>query len=188
MLRMAIPLFCMFTLPPFIMAWLFGPASVYASEREGVGTAIMGHVFGLSGLMAVLLMMPVSRWLAGRKPHLSMLAWSVAYSVGCLLVAATDGYWLALSMIIMGEIIVVPVPSALTVLLAPDDPRGNCLGVFGVGPSLGWFRSTFIGGILYDTFDNGRIMWGILAAFGTLSALAMMPLWLRTMITRQGPG
>lgn len=173
---MAFLLLCMFPLPPFIMAWLLGPASVYASEREGIGSAIMGPVFGLSGLMVVLLRMPVSRWLAGRKPYLSMLAWSVAYSVGCLLVAATDGYWLALSMIIMGEIIVVPVPSALTELLAPDDPRGNCLGVFGVGPSFGWFGSTFIGGILYDTFDNGRIMWGILVAFEALSALALMPL------------
>ncbi len=88
------------------MAWRVGPTSVYANGREGI--AIMGPVFGL---MAVLLRMPVSQWLVGRKLYLSILAGSVAYSVGCLPVAATDGNWLALPMIIMGEIIVVPAPS-----------------------------------------------------------------------------
>ena len=82
--------------------------------------------------------------------------------------------------ITLGEIIVVPVSNALTVLLAPDDSRGEYLGVFGVVSSFGWFGSTFIGGILYDTYENGWMMWGILASFGALTALAMVPLWLRT--------
>jgi MFS family permease len=82
--------------------------------------------------------------------------------------------------ITIGEMIVVPVSNALTVLLAPDDSRGKYLGVFGVVSSFGWFGSTFIGGILYDTYDNGWIMWGILASLGVLTALAMIPLWLST--------
>ena len=55
------------------MAWRFGPTSVYANGREGI--AIMGPVFGL---MTVLPRMPVSQWLVGRKPYLSILAGSVA--------------------------------------------------------------------------------------------------------------
>ncbi|MHC1709583.1 MAG: MDR family MFS transporter [Methanomassiliicoccales archaeon] len=177
-------LFCLFALPLFIMSGQFGSTyTVYANERIGIDTATIGLVFGLNGIMVVLMQMPISRWLTERNPYMGMLAGSVVYSVGYLLVAAvTDGYWLALSMIIitMGEIIVVPVSNALTVLLAPDDSRGKYLGVFGVVSSFGWFGSTFVGGILYDTYDNGWIMWGILSSFGLLTALAMIPLWLRT--------
>lgn len=177
-------LFCLFTLPLFVMSGQFGSTyTVYANERVGIDTVTIGLVFGLNGLMVVLLQMPISRWLTERNPYMGMLAGSVVYSVGYLLVAAvTDGWWLALTMIIitLGEIIVVPVSNALTVLLAPDDSRGKYLGVFGVISSFGWFGSTFIGGILYDTYENGWMMWGILASFGALTALAMVPLWLRT--------
>ena len=177
-------LFCLFTLPLFIMSGQFGSTyTVFANDRVGIDTATIGLVFGLNGIMVVLLQMPISRWLTERNPYAGMLAGSVVYSIGFLLVAAvTDGYWLALTMIIitLGEIIVVPVSNALTVLLAPDDSRGKYLGVFGVVSSFGWFGSTFIGGMLYDTYDNGWIMWGILASFGLITALAMIPLWLRT--------
>jgi len=177
-------LFCLFSLPLFIMAGQFGSTyTVYANDRIGIDTASIGLVFGLNGIMVVLMQMPISRWLTERDPYVGMLLGSIVYSIGFLLVAAvTDTYWLALTMIIItiGEIIVVPVSNALTVLLAPDDSRGKYLGVFGVVSSFGWFGSTFIGGVLYDTYDNGWIMWGILASFGFLTALAMIPLWLRT--------
>ena len=183
-------LFCLFTLPLFIMSGQFGSIyTVYANERIGIDTATIGLVFGLNGVMVVLMQMPISRWLTERDPYMGMLAGSVVYAIGYLLVAAvTDGYWLALSMVIitMGEMIVVPVSNALTVLLAPDDSRGKYLGVFGVVSSFGWFGSTFIGGVLYDTFDNGWMMWGILASFGLLTALTMIPLWMRTRTKAEG--
>jgi len=72
-LRRAIPPALHVPPPPFIMAWRVGPTSVYANGREGI--AIMGPVFGL---MTVLPRMPVSQWLVGRKPYLSILAGSVA--------------------------------------------------------------------------------------------------------------
>jgi len=185
-------LFCLFTLPLFIMSGQFGSTyTVYANERVGIDTATIGLVFGLNGIMVVLLQMPISRWLTERDPYMGMLAGSIVYAVGYLLVAAvTDGYWLALTMVIitMEEIIVVPVSNALTVLLAPDDSRGKYLGVFGVVSSFGWFGSTFIGGVLYDTFENGWIMWGILASFGALTALAMIPLWLSTRTASSAKG
>lgn len=179
-------LFCLFSLPLFIMSGQFGSTyTVYANERVGIDTAIIGLVFGLNGVMVVLLQMPISRWLAERDPYIGMLVGSLVYSAGYLLVAAvTDGYWLAMTMIIitLGEIIVVPVSNALTVLLAPEDSRGKYLGVFGVVTSFGWFGSTFIGGVLYDTFENGWVMWGIISSFGLMTALAMVPLWLSSRI------
>ncbi|MCX6650552.1 MAG: hypothetical protein NT131_02695 [Methanomassiliicoccales archaeon] len=41
--------------------------------------------------------------------------------------------------------------------------------------SFGWFGSTFIGDILYDTYDNGWMMCGILAFLGLVMAVGMLP-------------
>ena len=64
------------------------------------------------------------------------------------------------------EMIVVPVSNSLTVFLAPDDERGKYLGIFGLISSFGWFGSTFFGGLLYDMYQNGWMLWGMLAALG----------------------
>jgi MFS family permease len=149
----------------------------------GIDTATIGLMFALNGIMVVLMQMPISRWLTERNAYMGMVLGSVVYAVGFLLIAAvTDSIGLAISMVIitMGEMIVVPVSNSLTVLLAPDDARGKYLGLFGLVTSFGWFGSTFVGGVLYDSYDNGWIMWGILAILGLVTAVGMLPLWART--------
>jgi len=177
-------LFCIVCIPMYIMSGQFGSTyTVYANERMGIDTATIGLMFALNGIMVVLMQMPISRWLTERNAYMGMVLGSVVYAVGFLLIAAvTDSIGLAISMVIitMGEMIVVPVSNSLTVLLAPDDARGKYLGLFGFVTSFGWFGSTFVGGVLYDTYDNGWIMWGILAILGLVTAVGMLPLWART--------
>lgn len=157
-------LFCLICLPMFIMAGQFGSTyTVYANERVGIDTATIGAVFGLNGIMVVLMQMPISRWLNDRNPYMGMALGSVVYALGFLFIAAvTDSVGLAITMVVItvGEMMIVPVSNSLTVLLAPDDERGKYLGLFGLVSSFGWFGSTFVGGILYDTYDNGWIIWG----------------------------
>jgi len=174
-------LFCVICVPMYIMSGQFGSTyTVYANERIGIDTATIGLVFSLNGIMVVLMQMPISRWLTEKNSYLSMVLGTVVYAIGFLLIAAvTESIGLAITMIIItiGEMIVVPVSNNLTVLLAPDDERGKYLGIFGLVSSFGWFGSTFIGGLLYDTYDNGWIMWGVLAFLGLVTAVAMLPLW-----------
>jgi MFS family permease len=177
-------LFCVVCIPMYIMSGQFGSTyTVYANERIGIDTATIGLVFALNGIMVVLMQMPISRWLTERNQYMAMVFGSIIYAIGFLLIAAvTDSIGLAVTMIIitLGEMIVVPVSNTLTVLLAPDDERGTYLGIFGLVSSFGWFGSTFIGGLLCDTYDNGWMIWGILASLGLLTAVAMLPLWART--------
>ena len=177
-------LFCLICLPMFIMAGQFGSTyTVYANERVGIDTATIGAVFGLNGIMVVLMQMPISRWLNDRNPYMGMALGSVVYALGFLFIAAvTDSVGLAITMVVItvGEMMIVPVSNSLTVLLAPDDERGKYLGLFGLVSSFGWFGSTFVGGILYDTYDNGWIIWGTLAFLGMVTAVGMLPFWART--------
>ncbi|MFA5311938.1 MAG: MFS transporter [Methanomassiliicoccales archaeon] len=179
-------LFCIVCIPMYIMSGQFGSTyTVFANERIGIDTATIGLVFALNGIMVVLMQMPISRFLTERNPYMGMAAGTVIYSLGFLLIAAvTDGFGLAITMVIitLGEMIVVPVSTSLTVFLSPDDERGRYLGIFGLISSFGWFGSSFIGGILYDSFDNGWAMWGILAFLGMITAVCLLPLWAQTSV------
>lgn len=177
-------LFCIFCIPLFIMSGQFGSTyTVYANERIGIDTGTIGLVFALNGIMVVLMQMPISRWLTEKDPYVGMVLGSVVYSAGFLLIAAiSDSVGLAITMVVItiGEMIVVPVSNSLTVFLAPDDERGKYLGIFGLISSFGWFGSTFFGGLLYDMYQDGWMLWGILAALGMMTAIAMVPLWAKT--------
>lgn len=107
---------------------------------------------------------------------------TVLYAVGYLFVAGvTDGITLAMTMVIItiGEMIVVPVSTDLTVSMSIETERGKYLGIFGLIGSFGWFGSTLVGGILYDNLSNGWLFWGSISSLGMVTAVAMMVLWTR---------
>jgi MFS family permease len=177
-------IFCLVCLPMFLMAGQFSTTyTVYANERVGIDTVTIGLVFGLNGLMVVLMQMPLARALERRDKYLAMALGTTLYAVGYLFVAAvTDGMMLALTMVIItiGEMIVVPVSTDLTVSMSSETERGKYLGIFGLIGSFGWFGSTLVGGLLYDNISSGWMLWGSIAALGMITMVAMIPLWLRT--------
>lgn len=177
-------IFCWICLPMFLMAGQFSTTyTVYANERIGIDTVTIGLVFGLNGLMVVLMQMPIARALERRDKYLAMALGTTLYAIGYLFVAAvSDGMMLALTMVIItiGEMIVVPVSTDLTVSMSSETERGKYLGIFGLIGSFGWFGSTLVGGMLYDNIMSGWLLWGSIAALGMITTIAMIPLWLRT--------
>ncbi len=172
--------FCIILMPMFIMSGQFGVIYVvFANERVGIDTAVIGAVFALNGLMVVLLQFPIARWLEGRNYYLAMGGGSLIYAIGYLMIAPiTDGLGLALTMVVItiGEMVVVPVATNLTVEMSPDDQRGKYLGIFGLFGSIGWFASSLVGGIMYDNITSGWVLWGIVAFLGVVSAVGLLPL------------
>lgn len=172
--------FCFILMPMFIMSGQFGVIYVvFANERVGIDTAVIGAVFALNGLMVVLLQFPIARWLEGRNYYLAMGGGSLLYAVGYLMIApVTDGLGLALTMVVitLGEMVVVPVAMNLTVDMSPEDQRGKYLGIFGLFGSVGWFTSSLVGGIMYDNFTSGWVLWGFVAFLGVVTAVGLVPL------------
>jgi MFS family permease len=127
----------------------------------------------------VLLQFPFARWLQGRNYYLAMGGGSLIYAIGYLMIAPiTDGLGLALTMVVItiGEMVVVPVATNLTVEMSPDDQRGKYLGIFGLFGSIGWFASSLVGGVMYDNISSGWVLWGIVAFLGVVSAVGLLPL------------
>jgi MFS family permease len=181
--------FCIVCIPMFLMSGQFGTTyTVYANERLHIDTFTIGMVFGLNGVMVVALQMPLARALEKRDKYLAMTLGTVLYAVGYLFVAgATDGLTLAMTMVVItiGEMIVVPVSTDLTVSMSSETERGKYLGIFGLIGSFGWFGSTLVGGILYDNLSNGWLFWGSISMLGMITAVAMLFLWTRV---RSGKG
>jgi MFS family permease len=175
--------FCLICIPMFLMSGQFGTTyTVYANERVHIDTLTIGLVFGLNGLMVVALQLPIARALEKRDKYLAMTAGTVLYAVGYLFVAGvTDGLTLAMTMVVItiGEMIVVPVSTDLTVSMSGETERGKYLGIFGLIGSFGWFGSTLVGGILFDNLSNGWLLWGSIASMGMVTAVAMVVLWIR---------
>jgi MFS family permease len=170
--------FCIVCIPMFLMSGQFGTTyTVYANERIHIDTLTIGLVFGLNGVMVVFLQMPLARALEKRDKYLAMALGTVIYGVGYFLVAGvSDGITLAVTMVIItvGEMIVVPVSTDLTVSMSSETERGKYLGIFGLIGSFGWFGSTLVGGILYDNLSNGWLFWGSISAMGMVTAVALV--------------
>ncbi|OPY34855.1 MAG: multidrug resistance protein MdtH [Methanomassiliicoccales archaeon PtaU1.Bin124] len=176
-------LFCLACIPMFIMSGQFATTySVYANERVGIDTFTIGLVFGLNGLMVVLMQMPLARWLEPWNKYLAMALGTAIYTIGYFMVGLVfDGLTLGLSMFVItiGEMVVVPVSTDLSVSMATEDEKGKYLGVFGLITSVGWFGSTLIGGVLYDVISVGWLLWSAISLLGVVTLLALLPLWLR---------
>ncbi len=175
--------FCFICIPMFLMAGQFGTTyTVFANERVHINTLTIGLVFGINGVMVVLLQMPLARVLEKRDRYLAMTAGTALYALGYFFVAGVwDGISLAMTMVVItiGEMIVVPVSTDLTVSMSSESERGKYLGIFGLIGSFGWFGSTLIGGLLYDNLTNAWLFWGAISAMGMVTVAAMVVLWAR---------
>ncbi len=175
--------FCFICIPMFLMSGQFGTTyTVFANERVHIDTLTIGLVFGLNGVMVVALQMPLARALEKRDKYLAMTAGTALYAVGYFFVAGVwDGITLAMTMVVItiGEMIVVPVSTDLTVSMSSETERGKYLGIFGLIGSFGWFGSTLVGGLLYDNLTNAWLFWGSISAMGMVTVIAMVVLWAR---------
>jgi MFS family permease len=175
--------FCFIMIPMIIMSGQFGTTfTVYSNDRLGIDTTTIGMVFALNGLMVVLFQIPLARWLGRRNMYLGMAGGTLLYCIGYFsLAAVTNGLWLAVAMAVVtvGELIVVPISTDLTVSMSGEDERGKYLGIFGLISSFGWFSASLVGGLLYDNVTNNWVLWGIISGLGVISIIGLMPLWFK---------
>ena len=175
--------FCIILILMIVMSGQFGTTfTVYSSDRLLLSTTVIGLVFGLNGLMVVLFQIPIARWLGKRNMYLGMAGGTLLYCLGYLsLAAVTDGFGLALAMVVitLGELVVVPISMDLTVAMSGEEERGKYLGIYGLITSFGWFSASLVGGVLYDSLTDNWLLWSAVSALGLLTVLGMVPLWSR---------
>ncbi len=145
-----------FTLVQMTTALMWVLLSVYLKTHFGISERLYGWLPTTNALMVVFLQVAITR-ATRTKPAGKVMGWGAVFYILAPLVVALSagfwGFWIAMVLMTLGELIVVPRASAYAANLAPVDKRGRYLSLYGltwnvasgVSPVLGGFLSDLVG-------------------------------------------
>ena len=158
---------------------------VYAKENYAVPERAYGFIMATNAAMVVLLQYATTRR-TRRYASLPVLAvGSGFYALGVGMVGLSSGFagfWLAMVVLTIGEMIMIPTSTALTANLAPPDMRGRYMSVYALTWGLGFGIGPVIGGLLNDNLAPVAI-WVFGALVGGLAAATFVVLARRIRLT-----
>jgi MFS family permease len=148
---------------------MYSTLSVYLRDVHGIGTQGYGLLMSLNAFMVVLLQFAVTRRTKRYPEMLMMAAGTALYMVGFTAYGFVQVYALfvfSTLVITLGEMIVIPVGSALVARLAPEAMRGRYLAIFGLAWAVPSATGPWMAGLVLDNY-NPNLVWylsGLLAA------------------------
>ncbi len=144
---------------------MYNSLSVFLRDTHGVTTQVFGLLMIASPIMVILFQFSVTRAVKSRPPFVMMMLATFFYMIGFGMFGFVAATWLfaaALVIITIGEMIHMPIASALVANFAPEDKRGRYMAVSG----LAWGIPSIIGpsaaGLILDNF-NPYLLWYVAA-------------------------
>lgn len=157
-----------------VMSQLVAPMSVHATAHGGLTESQVGFLFGINGVIVVVLQRAATR-LASRFPlSRAAAAGCLFYLVGWSWIAFARGWWpmaLGMAVVTLGEIVISPSLEALAANLAPPRLKGRFLGFQGLLQSLGQALGPLLGGLGHEHL-SGRWVPAPWLAAGALAGAA----------------
>lgn len=162
----------------FVYLQMYGSLSVYLRDVHGISERGYSWVLFTSAIIVVLFQFWVSRVSKKYPPMLVMAAGAVLYMVGFSaygFVTTFPLFLLAMVVITFGEMLVVPVGSALAAFFAPEDMRGRYMAVFGLSWAIPGTIGPVAAGLVMDNL-NPNLVWyagGVLCFVSALSLILL---------------
>ncbi len=160
---------------------MYNSLSVYLRDNHGVTAQGYGFLLTSSAIVVIFFQFWTTRVIKTRPPFVMMALGSLFYMIGFGMFGFVSAYALfvlAIVVVTIGEMIVMPVSSALAANFAPEDKRGRYMAVFG----LLWQIPATVGptaaGIILDNY-NPNLLWYIGGVLCAVAALAYYALHLR---------
>jgi predicted MFS family arabinose efflux permease len=149
-----------------VVFWQFQVTLPLDMARHGFGPAPFGRVLAVNGFVIAFLQ-PWSTLVTARVSARRVLALAsilVGVGYGSYAFCTTEREWaLATAVWTVGEILALPVASAVVAEMSPADLRGRYQGAFGLCFGVGMLAAPMIGCALLDAFGS-RALW--LGCFG----------------------
>jgi len=152
--------------------------AVYIKVNFGILEATYSWIPTTNALMVVFLQVFITQVAKNHRDTKIMPIGAAFYTAAMLIVGLSSqfwGFWLAMVVMTLGELITAPTATTFVANLAPPDQRGRYLGIFG----LTWHVAAAVGslaaGVLTDTIGI-RSPWFAAAAVGVFSVLAFVTL------------
>ena len=170
--------FAKFLVPSLFLFMVMGmmgfALAMYYNEVRGIPTSEVGMVFGLNGLLVVLLQERVGRFISKRNAIKWLTYGSIIYYASYSLVAFIGNFYLAMADVVaitMGEMMVSPLAQALAMNMAEADRRGQYMGLFNLATSIGRSAGSVLASETMQVYlYNPIILWQILSIPALLAA------------------
>ncbi|MEW6034182.1 MAG: MFS transporter, partial [Chloroflexota bacterium] len=163
-----------------VMGQMVSTLSVYTVDRAGFSNGQYGTLLTLNGVLVALLQYPVTRVLERTGRATVLVAGSLLYGAGYLVLAWVGGFPLAavsMTIVTLGEIVLAPTTLAVVGELSPHGWRGRYMGLYGLSETVGMSLGPMVGGLLLDAFPTQPLsIWGTIALLG-VAAAAGFGLW-----------
>jgi MFS family permease len=157
---------------------MYSTLSVYLRDVHGVPPQGYGFLTSANAILVVVAQIWITRRIRRYPPMVMMAVGTLLYMAGFLsygFVSVYLAFLAAMLVITVGEMIVVPISSALVARFAPADMRGRYIAIAG----LSWGIPSAIGplaaGIILDNY-NPNLVWyaaGVLAAVAAAGFLVL---------------
>jgi MFS family permease len=161
---------------------MYNSLSVFLRDTHGMSTQVFGFLMIASPIAVILFQFSITRIVKTRPPFLMMALATFFYMIGFGMygfVASTWLFALALVIITIGEMIHMPIASALVANFAPEDKRGRYMAVSG----LAWGLPSIVGpsaaGLILDNF-NPYLLWYVAAGVSAVAigGFYLLHVWL----------
>jgi len=175
-------LFCAFFAIAFFQ--LLNTLPMFLDQGVGLSKNGIGLVMGFSGLVIVLLEMPVVAVVERRFTIVQVMVWGTLITALSFFLYVVDRsvftIYVAMSLLSIGEILVMPFMSTITALRSGQKNKGAYMGVNGVSMGLGLIVSPYLGMLIaesygYDTLWTGTFVLLVIAAVGYKYSITRMP-------------
>lgn len=155
------------------LMWILMP--VYAKTSFGVPENLYGWIPTTNALMVVFLQVLITRCTRLHETRRMMALGMFFYAIANGLVALSAGFWgfwIAMLVMTIGELVIVPTSSTYVANIAPADMRGRYMSIYGLTWSFGQGVGPVLGGFLSDQFGP-RSTWIGGLTIGLISALGL---------------
>jgi MFS family permease len=161
---------------------MYSSLSVFLRDTHGMPPQVFGVLMIASPVTVILFQFSTTRAVKDRPPFLMMALGTFFYLVGFGMFGFVASNWLfadALVVITVGEMIVMPVSSALAANFALEDMRGRYMAVFGLTWGIPAMVAPSAAGLILDNF-NPFLLWYVAAGVSAISILGyyLLHLWL----------
>jgi MFS family permease len=159
---------------------MYNSLSVYLRDSHGFEPSRYGFMLTASAIVVILFQFTVTRLVKKKPPFLMMAFGTIFYMIGFSMFGFVSAYWLfvaAVVVITIGEMIIMPVTSALAANFAPADMRGRYMAVFGVTWAIPATIAPTAAGIILDNYDP-NLLWYIGGALCLVSTASFYGLHL----------
>ena len=156
-----------------LMMWTL--LAVYMNKYYDIPEYLYSWLPITNALMCVLVQYPVTMFTRNLRAKTAITLGMLVYALGVGSVAIMTGFWgfwLAMVIMSMGELILVPTGSKYVADIAPEDLRGRYMSIYWLTWGVSRSVAPMVGGALHDSIAPQAIWWGGLA-IGLISTLGL---------------